>query len=158
MKHFFTLLAVALLMLCAAQQSHASKGYTGLGYGGYAGYAGAGYGHLHGASLHGCPHCARGGYGHGHGHGYGHGYGYGHGHGYGHHPCECHPRYHGFHRSLYNVPMMTPPAYQAGPPTAAVTYPYYTVRGPRDFLQDGCGPNPILPYRRPTICLPSIGP
>jgi hypothetical protein len=24
----------------------------------------------------------------------------------------------------------------AGPPTAGVAYPYYTVRGPRDFLQD----------------------
>ena len=24
----------------------------------------------------------------------------------------------------------------AGPPTAAVTYPYYTTRGPRDFLLD----------------------
>ena len=31
----------------------------------------------------------------------------------------------------------------AGPPTAAVTYPYYTVRGPRVFLLDsppGIGP------------------
>jgi hypothetical protein len=30
-----------------------------------------------------------------------------------------------------------------GPPTAQVTYPYYTVRGPRDFLSDnprGIGP------------------
>lgn len=26
----------------------------------------------------------------------------------------------------------------AGPPTATVTYPYYTIRGPRDFLN----PNP----------------
>jgi hypothetical protein len=26
------------------------------------------------------------------------------------------------------------PAVNAGPPTAAVTYPYYTTRGPRDFL------------------------
>ncbi len=25
-------------------------------------------------------------------------------------------------------------AYAPGPPTAAITYPYYTVRGPRDFL------------------------
>jgi hypothetical protein len=24
--------------------------------------------------------------------------------------------------------------YAAGPPTGQVTYPYYTVRGPRDFL------------------------
>lgn len=26
------------------------------------------------------------------------------------------------------------PVVDAGPPTAAVTYPYYTTRGPRDFL------------------------
>lgn len=38
------------------------------------------------------------------------------------------------------------PAYDAapaGPPTAAVTYPYYTTRGPRDFLASdprGIGP------------------
>ena len=33
--------------------------------------------------------------------------------------------------------------YPPGPPTAAYAYPYYTVRGPRDFLQDnpmGIGP------------------
>ncbi len=30
-----------------------------------------------------------------------------------------------------------------GPPTAAITYPYYTVRGPRDFLQRE--PSPIGP-------------
>ncbi len=35
------------------------------------------------------------------------------------------------------------PAAYAGPPTGAVAYPYYTTRGPRDFLAD----NP-----------PSIGP
>ena len=30
-----------------------------------------------------------------------------------------------------------PPQYgPAGPPTAGVAYPYYTIRGPRDFLQD----------------------
>lgn len=34
-------------------------------------------------------------------------------------------------------------AFTPGPPTAAVTYPYYTVRGPRDFLAanpPGIGP------------------
>ncbi len=36
-------------------------------------------------------------------------------------------------------------------------YPYYTTRGPRDFLVDGCGPPPIVPYRPKTTCLPSIG-
>lgn len=30
-----------------------------------------------------------------------------------------------------------------GPPTGAITYPYYTVRGPRDFLQKY--PTPIGP-------------
>jgi hypothetical protein len=38
-----------------------------------------------------------------------------------------------------SVPPRLPPGYEqqvlpAGPPTAAVAYPYYTVRGPRDFL------------------------
>lgn len=28
------------------------------------------------------------------------------------------------------------PNFVQGPPTGAVTYPYYTVRGPRDFLLD----------------------
>ena len=27
-------------------------------------------------------------------------------------------------------------AFNPGPPTGAVTYPYYTVRGPRDFFVD----------------------
>ena len=35
---------------------------------------------------------------------------------------------HGVHRQQYAGP--------AGPPTAAVAYPYYTVRAPRDFLLD----------------------
>ncbi|MCA9238113.1 MAG: hypothetical protein KDA44_21720 [Planctomycetales bacterium] len=34
--------------------------------------------------------------------------------------------------------------YNAGPPTPTVAYPYYTVRGPRDFLQ--CNPPSIGPY------------
>jgi len=29
---------------------------------------------------------------------------------------------------------------QPGPPTAAITYPYYTLRGPRDFLQRELSP------------------
>ncbi|GAB6164676.1 hypothetical protein JCM19992_06760 [Thermostilla marina] len=36
-----------------------------------------------------------------------------------------------------------PPMIDPGPPTAAVTYPYYTIRGPRDFLQSE--PTPIGP-------------
>jgi hypothetical protein len=34
-------------------------------------------------------------------------------------------------------------AYNPGPPIGQVTYPYYTVRGPRDFLQRT--PTPIGP-------------
>ncbi|GIW93475.1 MAG: hypothetical protein KatS3mg110_1516 [Pirellulaceae bacterium] len=41
--------------------------------------------------------------------------------------------------AMAQVPPRLPPGYQqqvgpAGPPTAAVAYPYYTLRGPRDFL------------------------
>jgi len=36
-----------------------------------------------------------------------------------------------------------PQAIDPGPPTGAVTYPYYTLRGPRDFLARG--PRPIGP-------------
>ncbi|RMF87875.1 MAG: hypothetical protein D6741_19955 [Planctomycetota bacterium] len=56
-------------------------------------------------------------------------------------PCALHghrlaalPKHHGLHQQ----PMIDP-----GPPTAAVTYPYYTIRGPRDFLQSE--PTPIGP-------------
>ncbi len=40
---------------------------------------------------------------------------------------------------MVQVPPRLPHGYQqqvgpAGPPTAAVAYPYYTLRGPRDFL------------------------
>jgi len=34
-------------------------------------------------------------------------------------------------------------AFRPGPPSGAVTYPYYTVRGPRDFLAQN--PRPIGP-------------
>jgi hypothetical protein len=34
--------------------------------------------------------------------------------------------------------------FQPGPPVGQVAYPYYTVRGPRDFLQKN--PAPIGPY------------
>lgn len=43
----------------------------------------------------------------------------------------------------HHVGYPEPPRFTPGPPTGQVAYPYYTVRGPRDFLQD----NP-----------PSIGP
>ena len=34
-------------------------------------------------------------------------------------------------------------------------YPYYTTRGPRDFLQDGCGPPPIYPVSYTHLTLPT---
>jgi hypothetical protein len=45
----------------------------------------------------------------------------------------------------------------AGAAAPAYAYPYYTTRGPRDFLQDSCAPNPVVPYAPKTICVPSIG-
>ncbi len=36
------------------------------------------------------------------------------------------------------------PAFNQGPPVGQVAYPYYTVRGPRDFLRDK--PPTIGPY------------
>jgi hypothetical protein len=36
------------------------------------------------------------------------------------------------------------PAFSGGPPTGQVAYPYYTVRGPRDYL--ACKPGSIGPY------------
>jgi hypothetical protein len=92
----------------------------------------------------------KGGYGHGYSQAYGYGghdgygllgghYGYpnqGFGYGWGHHAC-CGPQpVWDTHRAIYRVPILPPPAYNPGPPTPAVTYPYYTVRGPRDFLMD----------------------
>ncbi len=41
--------------------------------------------------------------------------------------------------------------------TPTYAYPYYTLRGPRDFLQDSCAPNPILPSGPKRTCVPSIG-
>jgi hypothetical protein len=35
-------------------------------------------------------------------------------------------------------------SFNPGPPTGQTAYPYYTVRGPRDFLQDN--PPPLGPY------------
>ena len=47
---------------------------------------------------------------------------------------------------------------QGGNPAPTYAYPYYTTRGPRDFLSDGCGAAPIAPYNpRSPLCLPSIG-
>lgn len=47
----------------------------------------------------------------------------------------------------------------AGPDSSAPSYayPYYTTRGPRDFLQDGCGPAQIGPSQARPLCLPTIG-
>jgi hypothetical protein len=41
--------------------------------------------------------------------------------------------------------------------TPTYAYPYYTLRGPRDFLQDSCAPNPIMPSGSKSSCVPSIG-
>jgi hypothetical protein len=66
---------------------------------------------------------AHGGHGHG---GHGHDGGYGHGGPYGH--------------AAHGMPGYKKPAHgreyigPQGPPTAQVAYPYYTIRGPRDFL------------------------
>ena len=38
--------------------------------------------------------------------------------------------------SRLHQPVAQEPAYAPGPPTAAYAYPYYTTRGPRDFLQN----------------------
>lgn len=76
-----------------------------------------------------CPNCYPGGYGGGYGH---HAYPGGpfHGGRYGYfggaHRTPGYPHHH-FSRS-YVGPQ--------GPPTAQVAYPYYTTRGPRDFLLD----------------------
>jgi hypothetical protein len=112
-----------------------------------------------------CGHCGgrhgmighHGGHGH-HGHGGlahdGHG-GHGH-HGHGHHGGLAHDGHggHGFHGYGDHVPYgaagYKKPAIgreyvgPEGPPTAQVAYPYYTVRGPRDFLIDN--PPSIGPY------------
>jgi hypothetical protein len=42
------------------------------------------------------------------------------------------PNVHAYAKRRRNANMQQD--YDAGPPTAAVTYPYYTNRGPRDFL------------------------
>jgi hypothetical protein len=74
-----------------------------------------------------CPNCYPGGYGYGH-HAYPGGPFHGGHYGYfgGAHRTPGYPHHH-FSRS-YVGPQ--------GPPTAQVAYPYYTTRGPRDFLLD----------------------
>lgn len=127
MKYAITIVAVGALLLAAAGESYAQKGY-GYGYGGYG---------------NGCPSC--GGYGQNAGLlGWrrANNYGYGNANA-GYYGNWNHHRYWGYFHNVDNVPVLPPPAYMSGPPTAAVTYPYYTTRGPRDFLLD----NP-----------PSIGP
>ena len=62
--------------------------------------------------------------------------------------------------SIPHTPAMAGPG-MGGPGAGGVPayrYPYYTNRGPRDFLLDGCGPPPVTPYVPPRkLCLPSIG-
>jgi len=117
MKYFIAVAILGLLAFAAAEDAFAQKG--------------AGYGYGQGA------------YGRGP-HAYGQRgplrYGLGHGGHWGH---WNHHRYHGPFHHVHNVPVLPPPAYAAGPPTPTVTYPYYTTRGPRDFLLDnppGIGP------------------
>ena len=88
-----------------------------------------GGGHQHGMAGH-----RQGHGGHGHSHGGGGGHGHGHGGGYG-DGSYAGPAPHGTpgykigpHHREYIGPQ--------GPPTAQVAYPYYTIRGPRDFLID----------------------
>ena len=71
-----------------------------------------------------CQNCSPGGYGGGYG--YGHHYGGWYGPYGGAHHTPGYPHHH-FSRS-YIGPQ--------GPPTPQVAYPYYTTRGPRDFLLD----------------------
>jgi hypothetical protein len=118
--------AIALSMFSAAAWGAGPvQRYTG-------GYYGGGYtGHVHGGGMFG---------GHGHGR---------HAHGWSprwevsRNANHLAPYYGHYHNGAFGVPAVAPPAYVPGPPTAAVTYPYYTVRGPRDFLMDdppGLGP------------------
>jgi hypothetical protein len=81
-----------------------------------------------------------------------------------HHCRSCLSRLHGHHGFGQNdpyggeIPHTANPAGMGGNPAPTYAYPYYTTRGPRDFLSDGCGPPPIAPYNpRPPLCLPSIG-
>lgn len=57
------------------------------------------------------------------------------------------------HTADASVGMQAPGGGQA----PSYAYPYYTTRGPRDFLQDGCGPPPIMGYSPRRTCMPSIG-
>jgi hypothetical protein len=112
--------ALALSVATAADAGGPGQKFSG-GY-----YGGDYYGHYHGGHY-------------GHHHGFGH-FGH-HGHGAG-----CYGVHAAFHGPIYAgavVPALPPPPYNAGPPTPAVTYPYYTTRGPRDFLLDN--PPPLGP-------------
>jgi hypothetical protein len=125
------ILAVAALLVAACTGCHGinlAKGHCdacggcpgGHCAGGHCagGHCGGGhFGHGHGGAHH-------GGYGQG---GYGHG-GYAH-HGHGPHGTPGFPHHHGHHRDREYVGPQ-------GPQTAQVAYPYYTIRGPRDFLLD----------------------
>lgn len=125
MKRLVMILA-ALCLLAAVGCRHnlRSNGCSSCGHGGSkGGHAGCHPGGCnHGLAGHGGP----GGHGHG---GLGGGLGGGHGliaHGTGQPQIPRLPKGH------YPDGHLGP----AGPPTAAVAYPYYTIRGPRDFLVD----------------------
>lgn len=136
--------AVLLALGMAATAAAAGPGQK---YGGYCGGGGCN-----------CGQCQQNGWangllgGHlGHNHGYGGcstcGYG---GYGYGSPGYDISPNanyyaqwYGRGHGAAFGVPALAPPVYTPGPPTAAVTYPYYTTRGPRDFLLNN--PPPLGP-------------
>jgi hypothetical protein len=117
---FCSALALALVAAATAEAGGPGQKFVG-------GYYGGNYnGHYqqHGWGQ------AFGGHGHPHGMGqYGNFYGA--------------PYGYGGHHGGYPVPAMSPPVYNPGPPTAAVTYPYYTTRGPRDFFLNN--PPPLGP-------------
>ncbi len=116
MKYLIATFAAAALLFVTAQDSFAQKGF-GKG----------------GAPSHGWGHTQHGHHGYGYPHYYGHLH---HGH-HGHHGHGGHIGHGDYWRAPYDlgaVPYYPSPAYNPGPLSPTVTYPYYTTRGPRDFL------------------------
>jgi hypothetical protein len=144
MKRNLLVLATAFLISMATGCLHHGV-HKGEAHGGFAGTGGpGGMSHLGGGAAcgHGCSGCASCG---GHGHACGHCANGGGGCHNGNCSYEGTPGLLGgvFHGALQeamwqnrgwrHVPRETGPA---GPPTGTYAYPYYTLRGPRDFLVD----------------------
>lgn len=138
---------------CASQACSALGGFGG---------GGCGAGGIGGGG------CGLGGFGGGLGGGggfAGHGGGHGAGGGCGPEGCGLRDKFKGLfagshpygnqppHTANASVGQQAPGGGQA----PAYAYPYYTTRGPRDFLLDGCGPPPIMGYSPRRPCVPSIG-